>query len=156
MTNSALTPQPAIAAGPRIKLHVVTSQTPALLMRVVRFLASRSIDAELGNGFVKFPRGDDSADQAAASLKTMGFRVLTSMDQFLPDTDANMAEKSAAALAEENTPKGHVHGPGCGHDHHEHGHSHDHEHTHDHQHGHSHGDDHDHDHQHDHDHGHKH
>ena len=154
MTNSALTPQPAIAAGPRIKLHVVTSQTPALLMRVVRFLASRSIDAELGNGFVKFPRGDDSADLAAASLKTMGFRVLTSMDQFLPDTDANMAEKSAAALSEENTPKGHVHGPGCGHDHHEHGHSHDHEHTHDHKHGHSHDDDHDHDHQHDH--GHKH
>jgi hypothetical protein len=38
----------------------------------------------------------------------MGFRVLTSMDQFLPETDANMAE--------ENTPKGHVHGPGSGHD----------------------------------------
>jgi len=108
MTNSALTPGPAIAAGPRIKLHVVTLQTPTLLMCVVRFFASRSIDAELGNGFVKFPRGDDRADQAAASLKIMGFRVLTSMDQFLPETDANMAE--------ENTPKGHVHGPGSGHD----------------------------------------
>ena len=39
------------------------SQTPALLMRAVLFLASRSIDTELGNSFVKFPGGDDCADQ---------------------------------------------------------------------------------------------
>jgi len=61
-----------------------TSQTPTLLMRVLRFLASRSFDAELGNSFVKFPRGDYRADQAAASLKIMGFRVPTSTDQHLP------------------------------------------------------------------------
>jgi urease accessory protein len=149
MTNSLLTQAPAAAAGPRLKLYVVTSQTPVLLMRVVRFLAKQSVATELGNGFVKFPRGDDTADQAATALKAMGFRVLTSMDQFVADTDDNMADSSAQALAEENTPKGHVHGPGCGHDHRDHGHGHDHDHSHDdHDHSHGKGKDHDHGHSH--------
>jgi hypothetical protein len=115
--------------GARIKLHVYTSTVPVLLLRVVRFLASRSIPMEVGASFVKFPRGEATADDAAAGLKAMGFRVLTSMDQFEPDTDQTMANRSAALLEEENTPKGHVHGPGCGHDHHD-----DHDHQHDHQH----------------------
>jgi len=53
-------------------------------MCVVRFFASRSIDAELGNGFVKFPRGDDRVEQAAASLKIMGFRVLPAWTNSCP------------------------------------------------------------------------
>lgn len=121
----------------RAKLHVVTSTSAVLLLRVVRFLASRSIAVEVGASFVKFPRGEAAADEAAAALKSMGFRVLTSMDQFDPETDQNMAAKSAAILEEENTPKGHVHGPGCGHDHHDHDHDHGHHHD-DHSHGHKH------------------
>ncbi len=134
-----------LSQSARAKLHVVTSTSAVLLLRVVRFLASRSIAVEVGASFVKFPRGEAAADEAAAALKAMGFRVLTSMDQFDPEADQNMAAKSAAILEEENTPKGHVHGPGCGHDHHDHDHSHHHDdHTHDHSH--------DHDHKHDHKH----
>ncbi|MFZ9313486.1 MAG: hypothetical protein ACO253_08190, partial [Burkholderiaceae bacterium] len=107
----------APASGARIKLHVYTSSSPILLLRVVRFLAQRAVAVEIGNNFVKFPRTDSLSDQAAAELKTMGFRVLTSMDQFTPEADHLMQAASATLLAQENTPKGHVHGPDCGHDH---------------------------------------
>lgn len=129
------------AAQSRTKLHVYTSPSPALLLRVVRYLCSQQIAVEVGKNFVKFPRAEPRGDDAAAALKAMGFRVLTSMDQFDPDTDANMGQRCAPLLAEEQAPKGHVHGPDCGHDHHhdKHGdHSHDHKHDHDHDHGHSH------------------
>jgi ABC-type nickel/cobalt efflux system permease component RcnA len=125
-----------LPAAARAKLHVYTSAQALLLARVARFLAARGIEIELGNNFVKFPRGEQAADQAAAELKAAGFRVLTSMDQFAPETDAGLKEASAALLAIENTPKGHVHGPDCGHDHH-HDHSHEHGHAHDHSHDHS-------------------
>jgi hypothetical protein len=125
---------------PRIKLYVYTSGQAQLLMRVVRFLAARDIAVEIGNNFVKFPRGEAAGDEAASALKEIGFRVLTSMDYFHAEIDQGMREKSAALLAEENTPKGHVHGPGCGHQHHEHGPGcdHDHGHGHDHHHDHNH------------------
>jgi hypothetical protein len=138
------TASPLAAAAARVKLHVLTSSSPAILLRVVRYLSSRQIAVEVGNNFVKFPRAEQAADDAAAALKAMGFRILTSMDQFAPEADANIGERCAALLAEEQAPKGHVHGPDCGHDH---GHHHDHDHQH---HGHSH--DHDHDHGHDHSH----
>ena len=138
------TTSPLAAAAARVKLHVVTSSSPAILLRVVRYLSSRQIAVEVGNNFVKFPRAEQAADDAAGALKAMGFRILTSMDQFAPEADANIGERCAALLAEEQAPKGHVHGPDCGHDH---GHHHDHDHQH---HGHSH--DHDHDHGHDHSH----
>jgi len=138
------TASPLAAAAARVKLHVLTSSSPAILLRVVRYLSSRQIAVEVGNNFVKFPRTQQAADDAAAALKVMGFRILTSMDQFAPEADANIGERCAALLAEEQAPKGHVHGPDCGHDH---GHHHDHDHQH---HGHSH--DHDHDHGHDHSH----
>jgi len=140
------TASPLAAAAARVKLHVLTSSSPAILLRVVRYLSSRQIAVEVGNNFVKFPRAEQAADDAAAALKAMGFRILTSMDQFAPEADANIGERCAALLAEEQAPKGHVHGPDCGHDH---GHHHDHDH-----HGHSH--DHDHDHGHDHGHDHSH
>jgi hypothetical protein len=135
-----------VAAGSRTKLHIYSSQNPALLLRVVRFLSAQGIPVELGNTFVKFPRGEASADNAAAAIKAMGFRVLTSMDAFDPDQDANMASRSKQLLEDENTPKGHVHGPGCGHDHHDHEHDHSHDHKHEHTHDHHHGHKHDHDH----------
>ncbi len=138
------TASPLAAAAARVKLYVVTSSSPAILLRVVRYLSSRQIAVEVGNNFVKFPRTQQAADDAAAALKAMGFRILTSMGQFAPEADANIGERCAALLAEEQAPKGHVHGPDCGHDH---GHHHDHDHQH---HGHSH--DHDHDHGHDHSH----
>ena len=138
------TASPLAAAAARVKLHVLTSSSPAILLRVVRYLSSRQIAVEVGNNFVKFPRTQQAADDAAAALKVMGFRILTSMDQFAPEADANIGERCAALLAEEQAPKGHIHGPDCGHDH---GHHHDHDHQH---HGHSH--DHDHDHGHDHSH----
>ncbi len=147
-----------IAAGSRTKLHIYSSQNPALLLRVVRFLSAQGIPVELGNTFVKFPRGETAADNAAAAVKAMGFRVLTSMDAFDPDQDTNMASRSKQLLDDENTPKGHVHGPGCGHDHHDHvhgpdcGHDHAHGHSHDQKHGHTH----DHKHEYHHDHGDKH
>lgn len=141
----------APASGARIKLHVYTSSSPILLLRVVRFLAQRAVAVEIGNNFVKFPRTDSLSDQAAAELKTMGFRVLTSMDQFTPEADHLMQAASATLLAQENTPKGHVHGPDCGHDH---VHDADCGHTHDHAHAHAH--DHAHDHSHTHEHSHKH
>jgi len=135
----------APTAGARIKLHVYTSSSPILLLRVVRFLTQRAVAVEVGNNFVKFPRADSGSDQAAADLKTMGFRVLTSMDQFSPEADHLMQAASATLLAQENAPKGHVHGPDCGHDHvhsadcsHTHDHAHDHGHTHEHSHTHTH------------------
>ncbi len=127
------TASPPPAAAARIKLHVVTSSSPAILLRVVRYLSSRQIAVEVGNNFVKFPRAEQAADDAAAALKAMGFRILTSMDQFAPEADTNVGERCAALLAEERAPKGHVHGPDCGHDH-----DHDHDHGHDHRHDHSH------------------
>lgn len=147
----------APASGARIKLHVYTSSSPILLLRVVRFLAQRAVAVEIGNNFVKFPRTDSLSDQAAAELKTMGFRVLTSMDQFTPEADHLMQAASATLLAQENTPKGHVHGPDCGHDHvHDAGCGHTHDHAHDHSHAHDHAHDHVHDHSHTHEHSHKH
>ncbi len=147
----------APASGTRIKLHVYTSSSPILLLRVVRFLAQRAVAVEIGNNFVKFPRTDSLSDQAAAELKTMGFRVLTSMDQFTPEADHLMQAASATLLAQENTPKGHVHGPDCGHDHvHDAGCGHTHDHAHDHSHAHDHAHDHVHDHSHTHEHSHKH
>lgn len=134
------TPNISAATVARVKLYVYTSSSPALLLRVVRYLGQRLIPVEVGNNFVKFPRAQEAADQAAAELKSMGFRILTSMDQFDPEQDSNIQERSTAVLTEENTPKGHVHGPDCGHDHHhdEHcGHDHDHHHDHGH-HGHGH------------------
>ncbi len=140
----------APASGARIKLHVYTSSSPILLLRVVRFLAQRAVAVEIGNNFVKFPRTDSLSDQAAAELKTMGFRVLTSMDQFTPEADHLMQAASATLLAQENTPKGHVHGPDCGHDHvHDAGCGHTHDHAHDHAHDHSHTHEHSHKHTHD-------
>ena len=127
------TASPPAAAAARVKLHVVTSSSPAILLRVVRYLSSRQIAVEVGNNFVKFPRAEQAADDAAAALKAMGFRILTSMDQFAPEADTNVGERCAALLAEERAPKGHVHGPDCGHDH-----DHDHDHGHDHRHDHSH------------------
>ena len=129
------TASPPPAAAARIKLHVVTSSSPAILLRVVRYLSSRQIAVEVGNNFVKFPRAEQAADDAAAALKAMGFRILTSMDQFAPEADTNVGERCAALLAEERAPKAHVHGPDCGHDH---DHDHDHDHGHDHRHDHSH------------------
>lgn len=129
------TASPPAAAAARIKLHVVTSSSPAILLRVVRYLSSRQIAVEVGNNFVKFPRAEQAADDAAAALKAMGFRILTSMDQFAPEADTNVGERCAALLAEERAPKGHVHGPDCGHDH---DHDHDHDHGHDYRHDHSH------------------
>lgn len=125
------TTSPLAAAAARVKLHVVTSSSPAILLRVVRYLSSRQIAVEVGNNFVKFPRAEQPADDAAGALKAMGFRILTSMDQFAPEADANIGERCAALLAEEQAPKGHVHGPDCGHDHdHDHGHDHNHDHSH--------------------------
>ncbi|MFM7966739.1 MAG: hypothetical protein ACKPBE_09835 [Betaproteobacteria bacterium] len=125
------TASPLAAAAARVKLHFVTSSSPAILLRVVRYLSSRQIAVEVGNNFVKFPRAEQAADDAAGALKAMGFRILTSMDQFAPEADANIGERCAALLAEEQAPKGHVHGPDCGHDHdHDHGHDHNHDHSH--------------------------
>jgi urease accessory protein len=165
-------PLSSLSATGRTKLHVYTSSTPVLLLRVVRFLSGRAIPVEVGNNFVKFPRGETAADMAASELKAMGFRVLTSMDQFDPEHDATLKDKSAVLLAAEGTPKGHVHGPGCGHDHvhdehcghdhHEHGHGHHHapnhqeEQRHKHEHEHGHKPDHGHEHDHQHGHGHSH
>lgn len=147
----------APASGARIKLHVYTSSSPILLLRVVRFLAQRGVAVEIGNNFVKFPRADSRPDQAAAELKTMGFRVLTSMDQFTPETDHLMQAASATLLAQENTPKGHVHGPDCDHDHiHDAGCGHTHAHAHEHNHAPAHNDAHDHSHTHEHSHKHTH
>jgi hypothetical protein len=147
----------APASGARIKLHVYTSSSPILLLRVVRFLAQRAVAVEIGNNFVKFPRTDSLSDQAAAELKTMGFRVLTSMDQFTPEADHLMQAASATLLAQENTPKGHVHGPDCGHDHvHDADCGHTHDHAHEHSHAHVHAHDHAHDHSHTQEHSHKH
>lgn len=142
--NSSPLPAATPSATSRAKLHVATSHTPVLLLRVVRYLAEKKIPCELGNTFVKFGRGEPAADQAASELKAMGFKIMPSIDALNADTDSNMADRSRSQLDHENNVPGHVHGPECGHHHHEHGHAHDHSHGHDHGHthdepGHSHG-----------------
>ena len=141
MTTSDVTPL-APAGTARTKLYVYTSASALLLARVAAFLSRHGIQVELGATFLKFPRGSGPSDAAAAGLKAMGFRILTGIDVFSPETDSDMGPRSETLLSAENTPRGHVHGPGCGHDHphgdacgHDHGHSHDHDHDH---HGHDH------------------
>ena len=153
----------------RIKLHVITSQQTAALVRAARLLSAAGIPLEAGNTFIKFPRGESQADAVAADLKAMGFKPLPTIDEFTAETNDNCAERVAALLAAEQAAKpkhdcGHDHAPGetCGHDHshddhgHSHAHAHDHHHQHDHGHSHSHSHDHDgccgHDHNHDHKH----
>lgn len=153
MITSDMTPLTP-AGTTRTKLYVYTSASALLLARVAAFLSRHGVQIELGASFIKFPRGSEPSDSAAAELKAMGFRILTGIDIFSPETDSEMAHRSEALLGIENTPKGHVHGPGCGHDHshgdacghdHSHDHSHDHDHAHNHNHGHDHhGDDHHH------------
>ncbi len=159
----------------RIKLHVITSQQTAALVRAARLLSAAGVPLEAGNTFIKFPRAEAQADAMAADLKAMGFRPLPTIDEFTAETNNNCADRVAALLAAEQAAKpkhdcGHDHAPGetCshGHDHshddhghshaHAHDHGHDHNHPHDHGHSHSHDPDHkgccDHDHKHDHQH----
>lgn len=157
----------------RIKLHVITSQQTAALLRAARLLTAAGIPLEAGANFIKFPRGEQSTDALAASLKAMGFKPLPTIDEFTAETNDNCGERVGALLAAEQATKpkhdcGHDHAPGeaCNHGHshddHGHGHAHSHDHHHDHQgdHGHSHSHDHDHKgccgHDHDHQHDHKH
>ena len=150
----------------RIKLHVITSQQTAALVRAARLLSAAGIPLEAGNTFIKFPRGESQADAVAADLKAMGFKPLPTIDEFTAETNDNCAERVAALLAAEQAAKpkhdcGHDHAPGetCSHNHshdnhgHSHAHAHDHHHQHDHGHSHSHSHDHDgccgHDHDHD-------
>ena len=133
----------------RIKLHVITSQQTAALVRAARLLSAAGIPLEAGNTFIKFPRGESQADAVAAELKAMGFKPLPTIDEFTVETNDNCAERVAALLAAEQAAKpkhdcGHDHAPGeaCNHDHHDHDHGH--------QHGHAHSHDHDHDHDHKH------
>lgn len=124
--NNPAQPAAPSATIARAKLHVITSQTPVLLLRVVRYLADKKIACELGNTFVKFSRGESAGDQAAADLQAMGFKVMPSIDALNADTDTNLAERSRAQLEHENNVPGHVHGPECGHHHHAHDHKPDH------------------------------
>ena len=149
----------------RIKLHVITSQQTAALVRAARLLSAAGIPLEAGNTFIKFPRGESQADAVAADLKAMGFKPLPTIDEFTAETNDNCAERVAALLAAEQAAKpkhdcGHDHAPGetCSHDDHGHSHAHAHDHHHQHDHGHSHSHSHDHDGccGHDHDHDHKH
>jgi hypothetical protein len=155
----------------RIKLHVITSQQTAALLRAARLLSAAGIPLEAGSNFIKFPRGHEQADALAASLKAMGFKPLPTIDEFTAETNDNCSQRVASLLAAEQAAKpkhdcGHDHAPGeaCNHDHHghEHGHDHGHQHEHDHSHAHSHSHDHQHAHEHDHkgccdhDHDHKH
>ncbi|CAM8631257.1 hypothetical protein MCEMSEM47_00554 [Burkholderiales bacterium] len=110
------------------KLHIITTSEPLALLRLVRFLAQAGVACELGSNFVKFPRGDETSDQLAQQLKSMGFKPIASMDQFSPDTAENLQERVTPLLAQHHHhhdhDHGHVHGPGCGHDHgHDHHHS---------------------------------
>lgn len=136
----------------RLKLHIVTSTDATVLQRLVRLLTAKGIALECGANFVKFPRGEAAPDAAAAELKEAGFRVLTSMDSFAPETDANWTERVQEALAREREARAHHCCDDPTHDHSQHGHSnHDHtHHDHSHDHGHSHGHGHGHDHKHDH------
>ena len=159
----------------RIKLHVITSQQTAALLRAARLLTEAGIPLEAGANFIKFPRGEHSTDALAASLKAMGFKPLPTIDEFSAETNDNCGERVGTLLAAEQASKpkhdcGHDHAPGetCshGHDHshddpgHSHAHSHDHHHDHQADHGHSHSHDHDHKgccgHDHDHKHDHQH
>ena len=98
------TTSPLAAAAARIKLHVVISSSPAILLRVVRYLSSRQIAVEVGNNFVKFPRAEQAADDAAAALKAMGFRILTSMDQ-LPPMPMSILVSAAPPCWQKNRPR---------------------------------------------------
>jgi hypothetical protein len=161
----------------RIKLHVITSQQTAALVRAARLLSAAGVPLEAGNTFIKFPRGENQADAMAANLKAMGFKPLPTIDEFTAETNDNCADRVTTLLAAEQAAKpkhdcGHDHAPGeiCnhGHDHshshddhgHSHAHAHDHGHDHNHQHDHGHSHSHGHDHDgccgHDHDHDHKH
>ena len=154
----------------RRKLNLVTSQQPAALIRLARFLNAQGLEIEAGATFIKFPRGEEAADAVAQRLKVAGFKPLPVIDDFTPETDANFEEGVGDLLKEEAEARaahscGHDHAPGetCnhGHDHghsHDHGHGHHHEegHAHDHSHGHEHGHNHDHGHAQSHDHDHKH
>ena len=133
----------------RIKLHVITSQQTAALLRAARLLSAAGIPLEAGANFIKFPRGEEQADTAAANLKAMGFKPLPTIDEFTAETNDNCLERVASLLAAEQAAKpkhdcGHDHAPceACNHDHHDHDHGH--------QHGHAHSHDHDHDHDHKH------
>jgi len=133
----------------RIKLHVITSQQTAALLRAARLLSAAGIPLEAGANFIKFPRGEEQADTAAANLKAMGFKPLPTIDEFTAETNDNCLERVASLPAAEQAAKpkhdcGHDHAPGeaCNHDHHDHDHGH--------QHGHAHSHDHDHDHDHKH------
>jgi hypothetical protein len=147
----------------RIKLHLVTSQQPAVLIRLARFLTAHGVGFETGATFIKFPRGDEAADALLGSLKELGFKPVPVIDAFTPETDANFGEGVSDLLKEEAETKaaascGHDHAPGetCNHDHdhsHSHDHDHAHSHAHNHGHGHHHGEGHTHNHDHSHDHG---
>ncbi|MEY4014030.1 MAG: hypothetical protein RLZZ290_894 [Pseudomonadota bacterium] len=104
------------------KLHIITTSEPLALLRAVRFLAQAGIACEIGGNFVKFPRGEETADQLAHQLKDIGFKPIASMDRFSPDTAENLHERVAPLLTHHDHghahDHGHVHGPGCGHDHH--------------------------------------
>ena len=152
----------------RRKLNLVTSQQPAALIRLARFLNAQGLEIEAGATFIKFPRGEEAADAVAQRLKIAGFKPLPVIDDFTPETDANFEEGVKTLLKEEAEARaahscGHDHAPGetCnhGHDHshsHDHDHDHSHGHSHDHGHGHHHGEEHAHDHGQGHSHGHSH
>ena len=57
----------------RVKLHLVTSQQPAVLIRLARFLNAHGVGFEAGATFIKFPRGEESADALLSLLKAAGF-----------------------------------------------------------------------------------
>ena len=147
----------------RVKLHLVTSQQPPALIRLARFLNAHGVGFEAGATFIKFPRGEESADALLGPLKAVGFKPVPVIDDFMPETDANFEEGVKELLAQEAQARaaascGHDHAAGetCDHDH-DHSHGHNHAHDHDHSHSHDHGDGHTHDHgdghTHDHDHG---
>jgi len=112
----------------RTKLHIVTSTDATVLQRLVRLLTAKGIEVECGANFVKFPRSEPSPDAAAAELKAAGFRVLTSMDSFAPETDANWTERVQEALAREREARAQhcCDDPNHDHSHHDHGHKHGH------------------------------
>ena len=146
----------------RVKLHLVTSQQPAVLIRLARFLNAHGVGFEAGATFIKFPRGEESADALLSLLKAAGFKPVPVIDDFTPETNANFEEgvkelldQEAQARAAASCGHDHAAGEACGHDHahdHDHSHSHDHGDGHTHDHGHDHGDGHSH--KHDHKHGH--
>ena len=138
----------------RVKLHLVTSQQPAVLIRLARFLNAHGIGFEAGATFIKFPRGEEAADALLGPLKAVGFKPVPVIDDFTPETDANFEEGVKELLAQEAQARA---AASCGHDH-DHSHSHDHGdgHTHSHDHGDGHTHDHDHGDGHSHKHDHKH